>query len=71
MCARINGYALLWFRPGSQKEASVQGCLRTHNTTEHFNHHTAGALVRRGEERDIQHPAAESRGGKHGDLLPV
>lgn len=57
----INGGALLWFRPGSQKEASVQGCLRTHNTTEHFNHHTAGGwesvcvcvckwvLVRRGK----------------------
>ncbi len=24
-----------------------------------------------GKEDDIQHPAAESSGGKHGDLLPV
>lgn len=69
----INGNALLWFRPGSQKEASVQGCFRTHKTTEHFNHHTARGqewmcvckwiLLRGGKERDIQHPAAKKKGG--------
>lgn len=39
------------FRPGSQKEASVQGCLRTHDTTEHFNHHTAGGMRERVQAR--------------------
>lgn len=29
------------------------------------------SITEKGKERDIQHPAAESSGGKHHDLLPV
>lgn len=78
-CVWINGYALQWFRPGSQKEASVQGCLRTqHNRAFQPSHSRMRERVcvhvsisEKGKERNIQPPAAESGGGKHGDLLPV
>lgn len=51
--------ALRGFRPGCQRGALAQGCLRALRTTERFNHDTVGGWERVCEG-DIQQPAADT-----------